>query len=93
MKKSALALLGRKIPSFLLFASVIAVSLHDEVSVVDSVAAVVIHTQCGPISVMAKIDTGADGSSVDSTFAERFCITEPYIGNTKINVVPMGRSS
>lgn len=52
--------------------------------IVDSVVPVVIHTNCGTtVRVIAKIDTGADGSSIDEKFAERFCINEPYIANTK----------
>ena len=84
MKLLKQTLLGRLIPSIVLLFLSGCTNLHqtDEV-VIDSVLWITIHTACGDVRAQAKVDTGADGSSIDRKFAERFCITEPYEGDTK----------
>lgn len=97
MKTSKSTRLGRLFPSIfiLLFSSegatqdTILQSTTDEV-VIDSVLWITVHTACGDVSVQAKVDTGADGSSIDKALAERLCITEPYIGDTKNTKCPNG---
>lgn len=95
MKLLKQTLLGRFIPSILLSLSATGCTSINpsQEAVIDSVTDVMIYTRCGTVKAKAKIDTGADGSSIDTEFAEKFCIDEPYIADTTNEKCPNGQVS
>lgn len=77
---------GRFIPGIFLFLSISGCDqqqFRPSEVLIDSVAEIVLHTSCGDIKIKAKFDSGADGSSIDRRFAEKLCVNEPFIGDTK----------
>jgi hypothetical protein len=85
--------LGRLIPSLslLFFTSACVVIPPEPNTVVDSVTNVTVFTPCGTFRVRAKIDTGADGLSIDRALAKDMCL-EPFIGDTTNTHCPNGQA-
>lgn len=59
-------------------------------TIIDSVEEIIVYTKSGPVKVLAKIDTGARSSSVDSTFAQKHGLS-PYVGTVKNVKCPDGQ--
>ena len=94
MKTFKQTVLGRLIPSILFLLVLSGCALHQPAlneTVIDSVTVVTIYTPCGVFKEIAKIDTGADGLSVDETLARSICL-QSYIGDTTNKHCPNGQA-
>lgn len=60
--------------------------------IIDSVTEITIFTRCGKFTTKAKIDTGADGLSIDARYAKKICLDERYIGDTTNSNCPNGQA-
>ncbi len=91
MKTLKQTLLGRTIPSIfvIIFLLQIGCATRQEL-VINSVEEIIVYTHKGTVRVLAKIDTGAESSSVDKKFVKRYGF-DPHINETENNACPGGR--
>lgn len=83
--------LGRIIPSiFIIFLFLSSCTTHREI-IVNSIEDIVVYTDNGPITVRAKIDSGAESSSVALSFVKKYGL-DIHVPETWSKRCPNGQS-